>query len=273
VTDRSENALHAAIAKLTQNQMSILTGVAQALAVPVTVIPSDKSDLVDEVFAETMGNLLTLHHALHEEALSKRPFEYVLKQCLLAQGLDAYLNPTPGESSYDVAASGVRWSLKTEAAKGISPRQVKIEKFMEARWARECLTPEACFEALERIVNHMDGYDRILVLRAFIRRPDVVYRLEEVPKDRVLEALQSARPSMFGKRGRAKSYGADFPVSHSLSKPRMFRLLLDSSVEKVRLWYDVKHCVHHGEWRIPVGELSAGSGVHEGQLDLIGHDV
>lgn len=269
----SENGLFAAISKLTPNQTAILTGVARALAVPVVIARSQSSDLVDDVFAETMANLLTLHHALHEEPLSKRPFEYVLKQCLRAQGLDADLNPAPGESSYDVAANGVRWSLKTEAAKGISARQVKVEKFMEARWARECTTPAACFEALPRIVSHMDGYDRILILRAFQRAQHTVYRLEEIPKEILLRSLLAAQSSMFEKRGKAKSYGADFYLAAPTHRDRIFRMLLDSSVEKVRLWYDVRHCVHHGEWQVPVGELSNGSDVRDGQLNLIGHDV
>jgi hypothetical protein len=102
----------------------------KAFRVPVEISGTEGSDLVDASFAETMADLLTLHHALHEAPLSKKPFEYVLKQCLIAQGHPAVLNPAPGGSSYDVEGGGIRWSLKTEAAKGSRRNYVAVGRLV-----------------------------------------------------------------------------------------------------------------------------------------------
>lgn len=199
-----------------------------------------------------MSNLLSLHHSTNESPLNKKPFEYAIKQCLIAQGYaEADLNPRPGESAYDVFGNNERWSLKTEAAKGISLNQVKIEKLSEARWVREAETPELCAaEVRQRLPHHMEGYDRILVLRAQTR-PDVfVYTLEEVPKELLRQSFLSAQPSMFAKTDRGArqgiSFGADF--AHPVNGDPLFRMLLDSSVEKVRVWFRLKYCIHHGTW-------------------------
>jgi hypothetical protein len=237
--------------KLTSNQLRMVSSVVQSLQIPIEYTAAASSDLVDSQFAEVISNFLVLHHALHEEALNKKPFEYVLKQCLLAQGNDARLNPAPGESAYDVEGKGIRWSLKTEAAKGISPATVKIEKFMEARWVREATTPELCSAQVRtKIPSHMQGYDRILVLRAFQRIDGMVYQLEEIPKSRLMECFLTATPALFERKGKSPSFGADFYLNDSTL--RVFRVLLDSSVEKIRLWYSYQHCIHHGTWRVPM---------------------
>ncbi|MBP2477723.1 hypothetical protein JOF53_006595 [Crossiella equi] len=248
--------LVAGLAGLTENQLQMVSSVVRALHTPVEFLAEPASDLVDSRFAEIVSNFLVLHHSLHEEAFSKRPFEYLLKQCLIAQGHSAELNPTPGESSYDVHGGDYRWSLKTEAAQGISTKQVKIEKFMEARWVRDCPSNVECAAGVrERIPAHMNGYDRILILRAFTRPDSTIYKLEEIPKQLLIDCFSNATPEMFEKKASAKgkkaalSFGADF--FHQGRSSKAFRILLDSSVEKIRLWYQVEHCVHHGTWVVP----------------------
>ncbi|MEV5898337.1 hypothetical protein [Nonomuraea fuscirosea] len=247
-----DTALDLDVSGLTQSQRRIVASVARALKLAVEFHGNKASDLVDERWAEVMGNFLVLHHALHEEPLNKKPFEYVFKRCLIAQGHNAQLNPTPGQYAYDIEGNGIRWSLKTEAAKGISARQVKIEKFMEARWIRECKTPEACaVEVRTRLSRHIGGYDRIAMLRAFVRSEATIYRLEEIPVSLLLECFSNAAPDMFTKNEKrnSPSFGADFYPPGTAS--RAFRILLDSSVEKIRLWYQTDHCIHHGTWIIP----------------------
>jgi hypothetical protein len=240
---------------LSVRQLETLASVADSLSRPVQFIQGDGEDIVDQDFADQMSDLLNLHHAIHEEPLSKKPFEYVMKRCLIAQGHnEADLNPAPGESAYDVFGNGERWSLKTEAAKSFSNTQVKIEKLSEARWVREATTAERCAsEVSERLPQHMNGYDRILVLRAQTRPDSFVYTLEEVPKKVLLDCFTSATPEKFAKTKRGKnpgiSFGADF--SHPVNGDKMFRILLDSSVEKVRIWYQTKYCIRHGSWLLP----------------------
>jgi hypothetical protein len=226
--------------------------------VPVEVSGTEGSDIVDATFAEVMADLLTLHHSLHEAPLSKKPFEYLIKQCLTAQGHHAELNPNPGGASYDVEGGGTRWSLKTEAAKGITPKITRIEKFMEARWIRECTSPAACAKEFRtRATAHIGDYGRILVLRAFAREGCVVYNLEEIPKEILIECFGSASTDQFVKQRKALSFGANFHLSRNGASSKAFRVLLDSSVEKIRLWYSTERCVHHGTWVVRVGDTQS----------------
>ncbi|MGA6168614.1 hypothetical protein [Amycolatopsis magusensis] len=244
------------IEDLSDNQLKILASVANALKVPVDFVEFKSSDLATADFVETMANLLTLHHALHEAPLSKKPFEYSFKNCLLAQDSKAQLNPSPGDSAYDVSGLGQRWSLKTEAAKGISSKTVRIEKFMEARWVRECSSPEQCaHEVRNRVPAHMTGYDRIVVLRAFPKGDFVEYSLDEVPKSLLLDCFGQAKAEQFEKKGRSISFGADFYIDGPQYPKKAFRLLLDSSVEKLRLWYELSHVIRHGVWRVRASEI------------------
>jgi type II restriction enzyme len=250
---------------LPDSRLRMIASLVNALKTPAQFTAGVGSDVVDERFAEVMTNLLVLHHALHEELLSKKRFEHVFKQCLIAQGHDAQLNATPGALTYDVTGGGRRWSLKTEAAKGISATQVKIEKLMEARWIRECATAEACAaEVRKRLAHHMDGYDRILVLRAFVRPATFEYRLEEIPTEVLRRCFAEATPQIFVKKRDSPSFGADFFMEGH--RTRAFRMLLDSSVEKVRIWFQVDHCIRHGAWVVPRIDSGVVRRLHESEL-------
>lgn len=237
-----------AAARLTPSQQRLLLRMADALAVPV-VVELGSSDLVDGAFAEVLANFLLLHHAIHDEPLNKAAFEYVLGGCAEATGHIAEQNIRRGTATWDVKIDNTRWSLKTEAALRMSPGKVRIEKLMEARWIRECTNPAKCAQAVRReIPAHMSGYDRIIMLRAF-RRPEraVRYELVEPPKQEIDRHLRNATSDSFTKEGAKESYGADFFDSDG---EKLFRILLDSSVEKVRLWFSTVKCVRHGAWTV-----------------------
>jgi Type II site-specific deoxyribonuclease len=241
-------ALAQAVASLTPRQQQLLQRMADALAVPVAV-EIGESDLVDAAFAETLANFLLLHHAIHEEPLNKAAFEYVLKGCAEASGHVAEQNAHRGTATWDVKIDDTRWSLKTEAALRMSPSKVRIEKLMEARWIRDCTNPAKCAAAVRReIPTHMAGYDRILMLRAF-RHPgeSIVYELIEPPKQVLFDQLTHATAQAFTKEGSKESYGADFSDTDG---ERIFRILLDSSVEKIRLWFSAEKCIRHGTWTV-----------------------
>ncbi|WP_146776739.1 hypothetical protein [Parafrankia sp. Ea1.12] len=246
-------ALSAALAGLSASQLSLIASIAQALQVPAESSIGPHTDIVDDVFSETMSNLLTVHHALHEEPLNKKSFEYLFKQCLTATGHAAALNSRPGDSAWDVEGAGYRWSLKTEAARGISAKAIKIEKLMEARWVREATTSEKCADAVRTVLpRHMEHYQRILILRAFDMGDGYSYFLEEIPVELLVRKFSSTLPVDIEKKGRSISYGADYFDDRGI---KIFRMLLDSSVEKVRLWFQADHAIHHGSWRIRVTDV------------------
>ncbi|MGY4712946.1 hypothetical protein ACXDF8_25935 [Mycolicibacterium sp. CBM1] len=255
IPDLTVSDLGPVLQTLTPTQLALVLSMARAMQVPVTVSDTSDSDIIDDVFAETMSNLLTLHHALHEEPLNKKSFEYLFKQCLVASGHPAEINPTPGDESWDIRGAGFKWSLKTEAAKGISAATVKIEKLMEAIWVREATDPDKCAEAVRaRINRHMQDYDRIIVLRAFVTTHGYRYDLVEIPKRVLVAHFESAEPQQFQKQGRSISYGADF--SNTVGS-KVFRILLDSSVEKIRLWYRSDFARVHGRWQVQVEAAQA----------------
>lgn len=243
---------------LSENQLVLLERMATALTVPVTIERYD-SDLVDDDFSEALSNFLLLHHAIHEEPLNKAAFEYVLKGCAEVGGKTARLNEHRGSATWDVQVDDSRWSLKTEAAKGMSRTTLKIEKLMEARWIRECTNPAKCAAAVQvEVPKHMSGYDRILALRAF-RQDDgaVRYDLVEPPMSVLRNSLGKIPSSAFTKEGSKESYGAN---AETESGERIFRILLDSSVEKIRLWFNIKRCIRHGSWTVLPSQVQDAAG-------------
>lgn len=262
------NEINNEITSLSYRQIATVNAIIRYLRVPVEYTTAGNSSLVDEKFAEEMKDQLRLHHATHESPLNKKPFEYAFKQCLIAQGhSESDLNPKPGESAYDVYGNNQRWSLKTEAGKSISPTVLRIEKLSEALWIRQADTPERCVDELQRSLSeHMQGYDRIICLRAK-RLPDTFeYTLDEVPKRLLSENVAKARPDMFFKQDHGKrkgtSYGADF--TDPATGDKVFRMLLDSSVEKVRVWIRTQYCINHGKWVIRKPE-STTSAIHSNE--------
>lgn len=215
--------------RLNDQQITLLERMAEALTVPVQV-DRPLSDLV-------------------EEPLNKTAFEYVLKACTEASGKKSELNPNRGSATWDVRVGAERWSLKTEVARGMSRSTVKIEKLMEARWIRDCTNPAKCAAAVRREVpRHMDGYDRIAILRAFRLAADHIrYDLVEPSVCLIRENLSSISSDQFTKEGAKESYGANTETEDG---QRIFRILLDSSVEKIRIWFNVAQCVQHGSWTL-----------------------
>lgn len=235
------------VASLSDTQVGLLLRMAEAMRSPVEVERFGASDIVSDPFSEALANFLLLHHAIHVEPLNKAAFEYLFVACSAAAGRSASRNPASGAASFDVEADGLRWSLKTEGGKKLSATMVRIEKFMEARWIRECSNPAKCAAAVRvHIPAHMDDYERLIVLRA---RQDAsarvtTYELVELPKPEILR-LSSALPEWFTKEGTRESYGADVLDEQG---DRVFRILLDSSVEKVRIWFMTARAITHGRW-------------------------
>lgn len=247
VSESPRSHIAEVVAALSDTQVGLLLRMAEAMRVPVQVEQSTESDIVSDYFSEALANFLLLHHAIHIEPLNKAAFEYLFVACSEASGRRATRNPASGSASYDVEADGVRWSLKTEAGKKLSVATVRIEKFMEARWIRECTNPAKCAAAVrEHIPAHMQDYERLAILRA---RQDATatvtsYELFELPKAELLR-LTNAQDDWFTKEGKKESYGADVLDGDG---ERVFRVLLDSSVEKVRIWFSTAKAINHGRW-------------------------
>jgi hypothetical protein len=72
------------------------------------------------------------------------------------------------------------------------------------------------------------------------------YDLVEPPVTVILEKLSAVSPSLFTKAGAMRSYGASIDDADG---SRIFRILLDSSAEKIRIWFDAARCRMHGHYQ------------------------
>ena len=244
--------------RLSATQRTLVAAMATAMRDGrVEIAVADDSDLVTPEFADAVANFLLLHHAVYGSSLNKEAFEFIFTVANQAAGREAERNRQRGSNTHDVRVEGTKWSLKTEAGTDTKPQRVYIAKWMEARWIRECTNPAECAAAMSRIVHHGSDYERIAALQAIraAAGTSTRYRLIELPKGEVNRLLE-LNHRHFTKPGSKKSYGANLPRDASTNalvespSERTLRVLLDSSVEKVRMWFEVDACKVHGEWLV-----------------------
>lgn len=230
-------------------QVELLTEVATVMLRQVVEIVNPVSDLVTPRFAANFRNRLLIHHATNEAKLTKKAFEYAFKGACEADGKTSFITISNTFSGVDVTVDGVRYSLKTEASKTIKAEQITISKFTEARWVQQQTTLDGlAAQAAVRIPAHLNGYDRILVLRAReLPNTRLQYELVEIPQDllRRVSTLTSADFSPQTAQG-----GSSARVTHD--GKLAFTLRLDGSDGKVTIAsLQIMFCTRHAAWVIP----------------------
>ena len=230
-------------------QVELLTEVASVMLRRVEEIVNPDSDLVTPRFAANFRNRLLIHHATNESKLTKKAFEYAFKGASEASGRTGFITSSDTLSGVDVTVDGVRFSLKTEAAKEIKAEQITISKFSEARWIQQQATLDGIArEAATRIPAHLDHYDRILVLRVReLMSARLQYEIVEIPHDllRQVSALTAADFSPRTAQG-----GSSAKIIRS-GKPA-FTLRLDGSDGKITIaGLQIAFCIRHASWIIP----------------------
>ena len=155
----------------------------------------------------------------------------------------------------------MRYSLKTEADKEIKPDRILMSKFREGKGLSRTKTEEKgvfrdrsdeeLCEGLVRVIKmHLENYDRVVSLRAFVinrPKPGVRYDLVEIPKP-VLEAVETLVPTDFSPRTGAGGSRANVRFD---GKPA-WTLVFDGSDEKITIArLDVSLCRIHASWFIP----------------------
>jgi DNA-binding MarR family transcriptional regulator len=245
---RHEYNLTEIIATLTPAQKRLLAHIGNAMSRPVAREIAPDSDILIADVEIAIANQLALHHATHDEKLNKKSFEYLLKYAFDAANIDTLMTANTTFAGHDLVAGGVRYSLKTQADRNISAKGIYIQKLMEARWIRDSNNPIDLLQELkERLARHLNEYDRILVLRAFSQPLDKVrYDLVEVSKATIAEALK-LKPEDLSAKNSFGSTGADVKDARGTA----FRILLDGSVEKIRIFnLRVDRCKIHGAWTV-----------------------
>lgn len=236
----------AALRSLTPIQVEVLSGIISKFA------EEQKGELVLDDFLdadafEYFSTRLAAHHASSGVALKKENFEHILEHSFNRSGHDAKLTDSMVHRGADIEVDGVAYSLKTEAAKGLNPKKITISKLMEARWIRDLDSEaDAPEQVRDRVLSHLDGYERIFILRSYGDEARVRYDLREIPKG-VIAAAADLVADDFGKLTKAGGTSAKVKYEGSVA----FTLRLDGSVEKVTIsGLNVDLCPLHAWWEL-----------------------
>lgn len=236
--------------ELTNTRLMLLNRMASALKVKFDSFINPSSDLVTPLFSEYFASRLLIHHAVVEEKLNKKSFEYIFRDSLRHDGKHAFITTNDVYSGADLIVDGVRFSLKTEASKGIRNTKITISKFMEARWIRDRDADGLAQLASNRLGEHLAGYDRIFMLRAFnLTGNKVKYNLIEIPHS--LLSIASHLQSDHVNLSPGRSGGGSVTIWYKDRKA--FTLRFDGSVEKVTITnLSTEFCTNHATWIIPL---------------------
>lgn len=252
-SQREENEafqqLIAVVTGLDAVQVELLTEVATVMLRRVEETVNPESGLVTPRFAANFRNRLLIHHATSDAKLTKKAFEYAFKGACEADGKTGFITVSDTLPGVDVTIDGVRFSLKTEAAKAIKAEQITISKLSEARWIQQQTTLDALAkEAAIRIPAHLDHYDRILVLR--VRELPGVrlqYEIVEIPHE-LLRRVSTLTVADFSPRTAQSGSSARVNVGGTTA----FTLRLDGSDGKITIaGLQIAFCLRHAFWIIP----------------------
>jgi hypothetical protein len=236
--------------QLTATRLMLLNRMASALQIRIDGFVNPSSDLATPLFAEYFASRLLIHHAVVEERLNKKSFEYIFRDALRNDGKNAYITASDVHPGADLIVDETRISLKTEASKNIREAKITISKFMEARWIRDQDTVGLARLASDRLREHLAGYDRIVMLRAFNMPMNVVrYELIEIPHSLLSLALFLQPNDITLTSGR--SGGGSTTIWQN--NREAFTLRFDGSVEKLTITnLLVDLCTSHVTWNIPL---------------------
>ncbi len=246
-------ALRKALAPLSSGQLEVLADIVHGFGAELTVTVALDSDFASDAFARTFGDVLLIHHTLSRESFSKDKFEHAMEGALQRVGISAKL-AARGNPGHDITVRDERWSLKTQADRGIRPDRIHISKFMEL--GRGQWVSEADLAGLrDRMFEHMKGYDRIFTLRApsaataAARDPFHHYELVEIPKSLLLKA--AGVPCVMRRDSRQNPKPGSCTVT--LNNEILFELYFDGGTErKLQIKNLAKSaCRVHATWRFP----------------------
>ena len=236
--------------QLTPTRLMLLNCMASALQVRFDSFLNPQSDLATPLFSEYFASRLLIHHAVVEERLNKKSFEYIFRDALQNDGKNARITTNKVYPGADLIVDQTRISLKTEASKNIQEAKITISKFMEARWIRNQDAIGLAQLASDRLQEHLSGYDRIMMLRSFNMPGDEVkYELIEIPHS-LLSLASFLQPSDI-----TISVGQSGGGSTTIlqNNREAFTLRFDGSVEKVTITnLSVDLCTSHARWIIPL---------------------
>ena len=192
--------------------------------------------------------LVNVHHSIYPkippqgiyfEALAQEAFKRIKKPFTQIEEAGRNL------PSHDLLVEKTRISLKTETGVGTDAEYINITKLCTTE--REPWTPAVL---VRRVLEHLNRYDVILMLRAVWRLPLIHYQLLEIPVA-LLKLIRKAKLKPVGSRGGRKSLGADA----NRKGEKLFHVHFDGSDGKCQVRnLHIRQCIMLLEWDLRVGE-------------------
>jgi Type II site-specific deoxyribonuclease len=258
--------LSEALLQLRSSQLGWIETVVDQLGRPATFWRWESSDVVTPCVLDDFGDTLRIHHCFSAEPFSKDKFEYALERVLNLCGIPAQRVDSRTNPGHDITIGGQRFSLKTQADKGLKPDGIHISKFMElgkGSWGDQ----ESDYVALrDRFFEHMSRYDRIMTLRRLKGSPSATewqYELVEIPKALLLQA-RDARLDIMRKSKQRGSVPAYYRVQEPVadyqsSVKSKFSLYFDGGGERKLQIKDLNKslCQVHAIWSFEVKSTQA----------------
>jgi hypothetical protein len=250
--------LAAALAALRPSQLGWVESVVEQFSRPAAFWRFPESDVVTPCVMDDFGDALRIHHCFSAEPFSKDKFEYALERVLNLCGIPAHRVNSRTHPGHDITIRDQRFSLKTQADKGLKDGRIHISKFMELGKGTWTSLDDEYAALRERFFDHLSRYDRILTLRRLTGSASTKewsYELVEIPKELLLLA-RDARLDV--KRG-SRQQGS-VPAYYRVEEPEgeyiveKFSLYFDGGGERKLQIKDIdkRLCQVHGTWRFEV---------------------
>lgn len=166
----------------------------------------ESSEIFTIRFLEGLQRLVDHHHfvyptippqGIYFEALVERAFKQV------RQPFTWIKSTTRNAPRDDLMVGNIRLSLKTETGSGTDEDFILITKLLTTEkkpWTAQSL--------IQRAMEHLSRYDRILMLRAVWRLPVIHYQVVDIPIP-LLRKIEDAKLIPVGRLSDRQSLGAD----------------------------------------------------------------
>lgn len=243
--------------KLTPDQFEWVEALVTALGNPVRSYRNPTSDVfTSDRLLGLFSLYLITHHTLSAQAFKQEKFEYALRQLLSAFGRSVTM-PSRTNPGRDLTVNGVGWSLKSVADQGIRRERIDLTKWMElgtGTWTNQVGDLE---QLCQQFVRHLDGYDKILVLRYFSTAGSLGHEYEviEIPKSLLLEA-PTGTFQLSTKSKRTTEVPGTCTVRDKTGV--RFELSFDGSDRKLKVQKVRRDlCILHATWEFGVPDPSA----------------
>ena len=185
-------------------------------------------ELFTDSFLSAVQSMINRHHTIYPRLPPQGLFfEALVEQAFLEAGWakNEVVATTPNSPWHDVLVGGVKLSIKSETGKATRTAKVSITKLCTAEtgeWNAAALVLHA--------LNHLNRYNRILMLRAIWREKRFDYQLLEVPLG-LLRKIKNATFRDVGTRSGRRSLAADV-----LDGPeKIFRVHFDGADGKCQI--------------------------------------